>query len=104
MASFTTRVELHGASSEDYDNLHAAMAQEGFSRFIRSGEGHWYQLPTAEYDRVAEMTAGQVSESAKRAANSTGKKSSVLVSQSSIRAWEDLAPASPPKIGIRGNP
>ena len=32
MPSFTTRVELHGATERDYETLHAAMQAEGFSR------------------------------------------------------------------------
>ncbi len=35
MASFTTRVELHSAQWSDYENLHAYMAQQGFSRTIK---------------------------------------------------------------------
>ena len=39
MAAFMARVELHGANYQDYVNLHAYMAQEGFSNRIRFGCG-----------------------------------------------------------------
>lgn len=81
MASFTTRVELHQASSQDYDNLHAAMAREGFSREIVAADGNWYQLPTAEYDRSAEMTIEQISSSAQTAANSIGKTYGLFITE-----------------------
>ncbi len=34
MAKFTTRVELHNATGEDYNTLHDAMESVGFSRLI----------------------------------------------------------------------
>ncbi len=73
MASFTTRVELHDGTYQDYETLHAAMEREGFSRLIRSDSGQWYHLPTAEYDRSGNLTREQVIESAKRAASTTRK-------------------------------
>jgi hypothetical protein len=91
MASFTTRVELHhSATKSDYDKLHVEMESEGFSRLIRSDEGRWYHLPTAEYDRSGNHTAAQTLESAKRAASKTGKSFSVLVSESNARTWHNL--------------
>ena len=40
MGNFTVRVELHHAQWNDYDQLHAAMEQKGFSRRIMK----FYQL------------------------------------------------------------
>jgi hypothetical protein len=90
MASFTTRVELHDATYADYDALHKAMETEGFSRLIKSDAGTWYHLPTAEYNRIAELTRAQVLESAKRAATKTKKSFAVLVTESNGRNWEGL--------------
>jgi hypothetical protein len=53
MASFMTRVELHGANYQDYVNLHAHMTHEGFTNRIRGNDGAVYQLPPAEYDLTA---------------------------------------------------
>lgn len=91
MASFTTRVELHDAVyTSDYDTLHAAMAAEGFIRTITSDEGTTYNLPTAEYNKVGTYTRDQVLESAKRAAAKTGRKYSILVTESNGRKWYNL--------------
>lgn len=93
MPGFTVRVELHQAKSEDYDVLHVAMGGEGFSRFITSDAGTRYHMQWAEYNRESDMTKEAVLESAKRAANRTGKTYSVLVTQSAGRVWQNLLPA-----------
>lgn len=90
MARFTTRVELHNADEDDYEQLHAAMEREGFSRTIVSGDGTTYHLPTAEYDRQGNLTRDEVLESAKRSANKTGCSYAVLVTQSNGRTWQGL--------------
>jgi hypothetical protein len=94
MASFTVRVELHQANYQDYENLHAAMENSGFSRFITSDDGKVYHLPTAEYDRQANLTIAQVLNQAKTAANSTGKSNAVLVTEAVGRMWNGLPVAS----------
>lgn len=88
--SFTTRVELHSANYDDYETLHSAMEDEGFSRFIRSGEGAVYHLPTAEYDRTGQITIDQVLKSAVKAATRTGRKHMVLVTEAVRRSWIGL--------------
>jgi hypothetical protein len=90
MANFTVRVELHYAVEADYQTLHAAMERVGFSRFITSDDGITYHLPLAEYNRDGNLTRSQVLESAKTAANATGKKYAVLVSETSSRTWVGL--------------
>jgi hypothetical protein len=87
MASFTTRVELHDATYNDYDTLHKAMEVEGFLRLIKSDNGTWYHLPTAEYNRITDLTRAQVLDSAKRAATKTKKAFAVLVTESDGRTW-----------------
>lgn len=90
MASFTTRVEVHGGDSNDYESLHAAMEAEGFSRTITSNDGITYRLPTAEYNRSGEITRDRVLESAKRASERIQKKCSILVTESDGRTWSNL--------------
>ena len=60
MASFTVRVELHQATWVDYETLHAAMAQKGFSRQIKGDDGKTYQLPLAEYNGFGNLDSSRV--------------------------------------------
>ena len=83
MARFTTRVELHKATDEDYNTLHKAMEKFGFTRTIEGDEGKTYRLPTAEYNRIREdLTINKVMDDAKEAASSTKLKYWVLVTES----------------------
>lgn len=81
MPKFTTRVELH--NSEDYEKLHTAMKNEGFSRTIKwDGDDNTYQLPTAEYTCGGnELTKDGVLAAARKAATTVTKEYSVLVTQ-----------------------
>jgi hypothetical protein len=88
MARFTTRVELHEATEDDYANLHVAMEREGFSRTI-SGDDGVVHLPPAEYNRIGELTRDQIMDSAKRAAKTTNKTFSLLVTEGT-RSWFNL--------------
>lgn len=87
---YTTRVELHYATDDDYESLHDAMAREGFSRQITSNDGVTYHLPTAEYNYEGNRSRSQVLDAAKRAANTTGLKYAVLVTESDGRTWSGL--------------
>jgi len=90
MSQFTVRIELHEAKWADYETLHAAMERQGFSRLITGDDGRTYQLPWAEYDGTANLTSVQILGAARTAADSTGKKHSVLVTESKSRAWSGL--------------
>ena len=90
MANFTVRVELHQATWDDYETLHAAMEAKGFSRQITSNDGKTYQLPLAEYNGTGNLNAERVRDIARAAANSTGKHNAVLVSETPARAWIGL--------------
>jgi hypothetical protein len=90
MAQFTTRVELHHADDEDYKTLHAAMEDEGFSRTILSGDNVAYHLPTAEYDRISNLTRNDILKSAQRAAALTGCRFGVIVTESKGSTWWGL--------------
>ena len=93
MATFTTRVELHRGHEDDYEVLHAAMEERGFSRQITSDDGVTYHLPTAEYNYSGNKTRSQVLDLAKAAASETNKKHAVLVTESNGRSWSGLAKA-----------
>jgi hypothetical protein len=90
MASFMTRVELHGATYQDYTNLHTYMAQEGFTNTIRSSDGILYQLPPAEYELIANCSAVQARDKASKAATRTLKAFAVLIIEYSSAAWVGL--------------
>lgn len=81
MSNYITRIELHRAIESDYENLHAAMAKQGFSRKIESDQGDWYQLPTATYALTSSETRSQVFGRAKVAAESTKKAHSIIVTE-----------------------
>jgi hypothetical protein len=90
MAQFTVRVELHHANQDDYDALHAAMKEEGFSRQIESDKGTLYHLPTAEYNRDSGKSINDILSSAAAAADTIGKKYGILVTESAGRMWRNL--------------
>ncbi len=90
MAQFTVRIELHHAEWTDYETLHTAMEQKGFSRLITADTGRTYRMPWAEYNGTATLTSMQVLEIAREAAGSTGKQHSVLVTEVTSRAWSGL--------------
>jgi hypothetical protein len=90
MSHFTVRIELHHAEWADYEVLHAAMQRQGFSRQITSDGGQRYCMPWAEYNGSAVLSSMQVLSIAQTAANSTGKKNAVLVTEAKSRAWAGL--------------
>lgn len=93
MATITTRVELHRGHEDDYEVLHAAMEERGFSRQITSDDGVTYHLPTAEYYYSGNKTRSQVLDLAKAAASETNKKHAVLVTESNGRSWSGFEKA-----------
>jgi hypothetical protein len=90
MANFTVRVELHQATITDYQTLHAAMEQQGFSRFITSDGGQTYHMPWAEYNGSGNLSSAQVRDIARTAANTTGKANAIFVTEAQTRAWVGL--------------
>jgi len=86
MTSFTTRVELHAATTKDYEELHAAMVRGGFSRTIATAEGRW-KLPTAEYRLTANLTAVEVRDKAYAIASTIRPKPWVFVTEGDTAAW-----------------
>lgn len=93
MADFTVRIELHDANYVDYNALHAAMQQQGFSRIITSDEGHKYHMPWAEYTGSGNFTSVQIRDIARMVADTTGRKNAVFVTEATSRAWIGLAKA-----------
>lgn len=91
MAHFTVRVELHGGTQIDYQNLHAAMARSGFTQIIVSDSGIRYRLPNGEYNFEGDAAIANVLNSAQSAAALVGKPAAIFVSEVSKRTWIGLA-------------
>lgn len=92
MSTYIVRVELHGASGSDYNELHDAMKSSGFSRNIVSSEGRAYQLPTAEYVANSPEEASKVCDIAYSIASRIRPNPSVIASAYSTAAWKGLTP------------
>jgi hypothetical protein len=93
MTNYTVRVELHDADDDDYANLHTAMEDQGFVRWIEDSDGSKDRLPTAEYNMAkTALDRSAVLERAKSAANSVKSKPTpwIFVTQSAGRSWSGL--------------
>ncbi|WP_267388644.1 hypothetical protein [Sphingomonas sp. GC_Shp_3] len=91
MASYTVRVELHGASSSDYETLHTIMEAYNYHRKVkgvdRSGVAGTWVLPTGEYIIDTENAALEVRDTAKLLADAVKPGAWVLVTQAANRVW-----------------
>jgi hypothetical protein len=90
MAHYTTRVELHDATEENYQTFHAEMEELGFTRTITAHDGTTYRLPSAEYNYEGEIPIDTVLDKAKYAADTTDLKYEILVSEAPKRRWHGL--------------
>ncbi|MBU9379418.1 hypothetical protein [Burkholderia gladioli] len=86
MAEFLARVELHGASDEDYENLHFQLGIFGFVRVVPAVGGGNYRLPTGTYWIESTFNAQAVLGFAQTAAQVVMKDSSIVVAESN-EAW-----------------
>ncbi|WP_112197784.1 type V toxin-antitoxin system endoribonuclease antitoxin GhoS [Rahnella sp. NRRL B-41462] len=87
MAQFIVRVEIHSASSEDYESLHEKMKAKGYSREIQDGQGTWFHLPTAEYTATKSSNAFDVREEVRGIASSVKSGHFVLVTEVANISW-----------------
>ena len=91
MANYIARVELHSATWNDYELLHATMKQRGYSRTIQSSDGKLYQLPTGTYVVAGtSSTLQNALNAATEAAKETGRQSWVLVADWNSATWVGL--------------
>lgn len=90
MANYIVRVELHGASGSDYTNLHTAMSNAGFSRYIVSGDGKTYQLPTGEYVGSSTLGINHVRDTAYNVASNIRQNPSVIAAEYTNASWKGL--------------
>jgi hypothetical protein len=94
MPSFIARIELHGGTPDDYQNLNAAMGDLGFGRVIRGDDGLAVELPTGQYVGNGEVSAAEVSQFAQSAALRTKKGFAVFVNDVTTAAWFGLDPVA----------
>jgi type IV secretory pathway protease TraF len=87
VAQFIARVELYGASGEDYSKLHAAMERIGFSRTITLQDGSVRQLPTAEYFREDISTTEAILTEVRSAASTVSRNFGAIVVEAAEPAW-----------------
>jgi hypothetical protein len=94
MTSYIVRVELHYATSTDYETLHTKMEHAGFSRKIQASNGQWYVLPTAEYSYTnAAIDLESVRAKVNLIASSVKINPAVLVTASNGSCWIGLKTA-----------
>ena len=91
MANYIARVELHLAVPEDYQRLNLSMQQRGYARKITGEDGVIYQLPTGTYFVTETSAVLEVAlRAAVEAADQTGKKSAVIVTDCNSARWSGL--------------
>lgn len=93
MANYIARVELHAASYDDYEVLHAQMKKQGYSRAIVGDNNLTYQLPTGTYVLSSNISAQDALNRAGEAANATSKTSAIIVADWNAARWRGLAAA-----------
>jgi hypothetical protein len=80
MANYMARVELQRAVPGDYERLNLSMQQRGYAQKITGEDGVIYQLPTGTYFVTDTSAVLEVAlHAAVEAADETGKKSAVVV-------------------------
>jgi hypothetical protein len=96
MANYIARVELKGAVPEDYERLNLSMQQRGYVRKITGEDGVIYQLPTGTYFVTDTSAVLEVAlRAAVEAADETGKKAAVIVTDWNSARWSGLEKDSP---------
>ena len=70
MPQYLVRVELFGASSEDYQRLHANMDAMGIEREIRFSDNSRREMPAGTYFGFSSLTLSAVHERVQKVADS----------------------------------
>lgn len=76
------------------------MRGRGFLRFIKNGQGQWFKLPHAEYNRVGSVTSKQVLNEAIAAAEAAAPtfKRKIVVTEAEKRSWDGLERVTPEAV------
>jgi hypothetical protein len=92
MSNFTVRVELHKAIAADYEALHEAMEDGGFSRVVKGARGSWH-LPEAEYTIASTRACEEIRDAANAIAGTIKARPAILVTEVATRCWTGLKEA-----------
>ncbi|HEY1866162.1 MAG TPA: type V toxin-antitoxin system endoribonuclease antitoxin GhoS [Candidatus Acidoferrales bacterium] len=92
MANYMATVELRLAGSAEYEQLDLSMGQRGYVRKITGEDGVIYQLPAGMYFVTNSSAKLEVAlRAAVEAAEETGKKAGVMVTEWREVSWSGLA-------------
>jgi hypothetical protein len=86
----TIRVELHGATRAEYDNLAQDLSRNGIIDVITSDSGKLYKLSPGEYNYHGPATLDQVWSAAHNCAAFVGKPYAVTAAEVSRWKWIGL--------------
>jgi hypothetical protein len=89
MAQYLVRVELFGASSDDYERLHANMDATGIEREVSFSDGSRRQMPSGTYFGLSGLSVSSVRDRVKTFANplSPQKEAAIFVCQIKDEEW-----------------
>jgi hypothetical protein len=91
MPNYTVRVELHGATGQQYEQLHVAMRNAGFYTAIRGDGGSKHFLPMAEYVvDGSPLSCSQIRDLVVQIATAVKAVPlpKILVTEAASRAWQ----------------
>ncbi|RYZ78937.1 MAG: hypothetical protein EOP04_28740 [Proteobacteria bacterium] len=93
MSTFIARVQLFDVFEDDpeHQDLDERMADRGFLKG-KEIEGNWYNLPSGEYIFEGQRTIDAIRKLAKGAADSTGKKSKIMIAEVTDIVIDDARP------------
>jgi hypothetical protein len=92
MANYMATVELRLAGPEEYEQLHLSMGQRGYVRKVTGEDGVVYRLPAGTYFVTNSSAKLEVAlRAAVEAAEETGKKAGVMVTEWREVGWSGLA-------------
>ena len=89
MAQYLVRVELFGASSDDYERLHANMDAMGIEREVSFSDGSKRQMPSGTYFGPSSLDVSSVRDRIKVFANplSPQKDAAIFLCQVKDDEW-----------------
>ncbi|QLG93557.1 DUF2622 domain-containing protein [Pseudomonas yamanorum] len=89
MAQYLVRVELFGASSDDYERLHANMDAMGIEREVSFSDGSRRQMPSGTYFGPSSLDVSSVRDRVKTFANplSPDKEAAIFACQIKDGEW-----------------
>lgn len=104
MSKFAIRCTIHNGSWQDYENLHAGLANIRCFRTVVADNGQRYALPEATYVCDSAAAIGQLRDAVMQVArrvSPTKEAPQVIIFRWDIAAWSlKPAPATPAALGL----